>query len=256
MSKLSVSIITLNEEENLRKCLDSVKGIADEIIVVDSGSTDKTGEIAEAYGARFIHNDWPGHVIQKQFAMEKCSGDWILSLDADECLTPELADEIKDIINAENEITVNGFFLNRRNYYMGKWIWHAWYPEWRARLVRKGKGRWTGTDPHDSLSIEGPTKKLRSGDFLHYSYRDLRHHLDVTVKYARIGAQSELKKGKTFNPVKLIFSPIVRVLKDVFVKMAWRDGWRGWIILFNSMMSAFLKQAFLFEESVKKEKKN
>jgi len=251
MNKLSVAIITLNEEKNLERCLKSVEGIADEIIVLDSGSKDKTQQIAEKFGAQFLFNKWPGHVAQKNIALEKCLGDWVLSLDADECLTAELANEIKNILNGNIEDKADGYFLNRRSFYLGKWIWYAWYPEWRIRLIKKGKGKWAGTDPHDNLRVDGSTRKIKGADFLHYSYRDLKHHMDVTINYARIGAKAEINKGKSFSPIKMIISPLGRLFKQIFIKRAWMDGWRGWIIIGSSVMAAFLKQAFLFEAFVK-----
>ncbi len=250
MTKLSVAVITLNEEKNLQRCLKSVEEIADEIIVVDSGSKDKTLEIAKKFRAKTFYNQWPGHVAQKNIALEKCSGDWILSLDADECLTTELAQKIKNIINREQTSKADGYYLNRRSYYLGKWMWYAWYPEWRIRLIKSGTSKWIGTDPHDSLSDNGNTTKIKGADFLHYSYKDLKHHMAVTINYARIGAQADLKKGKRFNPFKMVFSPLARFFKLFFIKRAWMDGWRGWIAMGSSMMAAFLKQAFLFEAMV------
>ncbi|TVQ44414.1 MAG: glycosyltransferase family 2 protein [Saprospirales bacterium] len=251
MPKLSVAIITLNEEKNLARCLGSVAEIADEIIVVDSGSKDKTLEIAKDFGAKTFFNQWPGHVAQKNIALEKCTGEWILSLDADECLTPELAQKIKHIKQIEQTSAANGYYLNRKSYYLEKWMEYAWYPEWRVRLVKKGTGKWVGTDPHDNLRVIGKTAKIKGADFLHYSYRDLKHHMEVTINYARIGAQADLKKGKRFSPFKILFSPCARFFKLFFIKQAWMDGWRGWIAIVSSMMAAFLKQAFLFEALVK-----
>lgn len=251
-TSLSVAIITLNEESNLERCLQSVQGIADEILVIDSGSTDATQEIAARYGARFEFNAWPGHVAQKNLALERATHEWVLSLDADECLTPELAQEIQALLHSKEIESASGYQLNRRTFYLGDWVRHAWYPEWRLRLVKKHLARWEGTDPHDKLMVNGSEKKLKSGDFLHYSYRDLQHHFEVSLKYARIGAEAAYKKGKRFKAHKLFTSPLGRLFKFLFIKMAWRDGWRGWIILGSSMMTAFMKQAYLLERELNK----
>ncbi|MBB5021880.1 glycosyltransferase family 2 protein [Desulfurispira natronophila] len=248
---LSVAVITLNEEDNIGRCLESVKDIAAEVVVVDSGSTDQTAHIAQQYGSRFLFNQWPGHVKQKNFALQQCTQPWVLSLDADECLTPELAQAVRDLFQS-GEPRLDGYQLNRRTEYLGKWIWHAWYPEWRLRLVRREKAEWQGRDPHDKLSVSGSSAKLKGGDFLHYTYRDFSHHMEQTIKYARIGAQAALDRGETFKGRKLLLSPIGRILKMMIRRQAWRDGWRGMIITFSSAMSAFLKYAYMYEEKVRK----
>lgn len=244
---LSVAVITLNEEANIGRCLESVKDIAAEIVVVDSGSRDKTEEIARSYGANFMHNQWPGHVRQKNFALQQCTKPWVLSLDADECLTPELTQAIANLFR-NGEPAEDGYQLNRRTEYLGEWIWHAWYPEWRLRLVRREKAEWQGRDPHDKLTVAGTSVRLKGGDFLHYTYRDFSHHMEQTVKYARIGAQAALERGETFSGRKLLLSPLGRALKMLVLRQAWRDGWRGMIITFSSAMSAFLKYAYMYEQ--------
>jgi len=254
---LSVAVITLNEEHNLPRCLESVKDLAAEIVVVDSGSTDKTVEIAEAHGAKVFHNPWPGHVRQKNYALERCTSPWVLSLDADEALSHELRQALTGLF-AKPEAMADGYLLNRRNNYLGEWIWHAWYPEWRVRLVRRSKAQWTGRDPHDKLEVDGKVERLVGGDFLHWSYRDLEHHLQTTVKYARIGAQAYLEQGQGFRWHKLLFSPAGRFLKTLILKQAWRDGWRGVIISYTSAFSVFAKYAFILEEHIRRgrEKRN
>jgi len=250
---LSIAIITLNEDANLGRCLESVKAIASELVIVDSGSTDKTEEIAKRYGAQFMYNPWPGHVKQKNHALQQCTQPWVLSLDADECLTPELAKAII-VLFQHGEPACDGYELNRRTEYLGEWIWHAWYPEWRLRLVKREKGLWQGRDPHDKLTVKGTNTKLKGGDFLHYTYRDLTHHMAQTVKYARIGAQAALDRGDTFKGRKLLLSPLGRVLRMLIIRHAWRDGWRGMIITFSSAMSAFLKYAYMYEYAKTKNK--
>lgn len=242
---LSVAIITLDEESNLDRCLASLQGMAAEIIIVDSGSTDRTVEVAESYGAHVLHRDWPGHVAQKNRALEACAQPWVLALDADEPLSEELAADIRARF-ADGEPSVAGFWVNRRTWYLGAWIWHAWYPEWRLRLVRRERAHWEGQDPHDYLTVDGPTRRLR-GDLLHYSYDGVADHFMRTIKYARISAEAIERQGRPFRWYKLLFSPWFRLFQSLVIKQAWRDGWRGWIIAYSSMFAGFLKYAFLFE---------
>ena len=253
---LSVAVITLNEEKNLDRCLQSVKGLATEIVVIDSGSSDGTRKTAEKYGAVFEFRKWTGHVDQKNHALKKCSCKWVLSLDADECLSDELRAEIRRKLDSDALDDCNGYYLNRCTYYLGKWIRHAWYPEWRLRLVKRELARWEGTNPHDRLSVEGRTSRLKDGDFLHYSYRDLRHHFEVSLNYARIGAEADIEKGRRFRPLKFFGSPLGRLFKFLFLKMAWRDGWRGWIITGSAVMTAFMKQCYLLENFLARRSEN
>ena len=243
---LSVAVITLNEECNLPRCLDSVRGLAAEIVVIDSGSTDNTGAIARQCGAVFEFNAWPGHVAQKNVALRRCTQPWVLSLDADEALSPELAESIRRLF-AAGEPNESGFWLNRRTFYLGDWIWHAWYPEWRLRLVRRERAEWRGLDPHDKLEVTGPTAKLE-GDLLHYSFRDLHDHLERTIRYARIMADSQASQGKSFHWHALVFSPWYAFFKRLVLKQGWRDGWRGWVIAFVNLLGSFAKSAFLLEK--------
>jgi len=209
---LSVAVITLNEEANLARCLQSVAGLARETVVIDSGSSDATLEIARRYGARIEVRAWPGHVKQKNHALAQCREPWVLSLDADEALSPELRQAIIDLF-AQGEPAHAGYLVNRRTFYLGDWVWHAWYPEWRLRLVRREQAQWIGTDPHDLLRVSGTTARL-PGDLLHYSYRDLEDHLLRTIKYARIGAAEILRKGGRFQGHKLLLSPWSRLLRS------------------------------------------
>ena len=243
---LSVAIITKNEADNLPRLLDSLKPLnAAEIVVVDSGSTDETVAIAKARGARVIETDWPGHVAQKNRALDACQQPWILSLDADEPISKELTESLKALY-ASGGPDKDGYEISRRTWYLGDWLRHTWYPEWRLRLVRKGKARWEGLDPHDRLELQGSIGRL-SGDILHYSYRDLEDHFRRSIAYARIGAQSLAARGKPFRWHKVVLAPLVRFLRLLIVQQGWRDGWRGWIIAWSSMFSGFLKYAFLYE---------
>lgn len=248
---LSVAIITKNEEANLARCLESVSGLAQETVILDSGSTDGTEAIARRYGARFEVTDWPGHVRQKNRALSRCRSQWVLSLDADEALSDTLRAALLRLFEA-GEPSADGYEVNRLNRYLGAWIRHAWYPEWRLRLVRREKAEWVGVDPHDYLQVRGRVERLQ-GDLLHYSYRDLEDHFQRTIMYARIGAEQQIKNGRPVRWHQLLLSPWVRLFRSLVVKQSWRDGWRGWIIAMSSMFSCFAKYAFMLERELRRQ---
>jgi len=244
---LSVAVITKDEEANLPRLLDSLERLQPaEVVIVDSGSTDATVAIARDYGAHVIETDWPGHVEQKNRALAACHQPWILSLDADEPISPELADNIRDLLVNESAPVNTGYEVSRLTWYLGDWLRHVWYPEWRLRLVKNGAAQWTGYNPHDRLEVNGPTGRI-NGDIHHYSYADIDDHFRRSIDYARIGAEALAARGKPFRWHKIIFSPIARFIRLMVFRQGWRDGWRGWIIAWSSMFSAFLKYAFLYE---------
>ena len=242
---LSVALVTLNEEANLPRCLESVREIAAEIVIIDSGSTDRTPEIARQYNARFETAAWEGFILQKNRSLDACTQPWVLFLDADEALSPELAASLKALF-AKGEPQADGYDLNRRTWYLGAWIWHTWYPEWRLRLIRRGAARWGGMDPHAALDFTGKAARLK-GDLLHYSFRDLQDHLQRTIGYARTMAASYAASGRKFHWHQLLLSPWVAVAKHLVLKGGWRDGWRGWIISIVRGVDCFAKYAFLLE---------
>lgn len=243
--RISAAIITFNEEKNIRGCLGSIKWV-DEIIVVDSFSTDKTVEICREYTDRVIQREWSGHVKQKQFALEQATGDWILSLDADERLSQEAAEEIKSRV-LHSSPSVDGFILPRQSYYLKRWINHGgWYPDSKLRLVRRGRARWGGDDPHDKLIINGKTGRLR-GKILHYVYSDISHQLKTVDSFSRISAEQWHKDGKKFNLFFLLFRPPIRFLEMYIWKKGFLDGMPGFIIAVVSSYYIFLKYAKLWE---------
>jgi hypothetical protein len=242
---LSIAIITLNEEANLPRCLASVRGLASEIVVIDSGSIDRTAKLAKEFGAKFEFQKWQGHVAQKNTALQRCSQPWVLCLDADEEASPELVASIRQLLT-KGQPAPDGFWVNRRTFYLGDWIRHVWYPEWRLRLVRKERAEWDGADPHDRLEVTGPTERLE-GDLLHYSYRDLQDHLQRTIKYAQISAASYTRAGKKCHWYNLLFSPCVAFFRQLVIRQGWRDGWRGWLIAGVTTVHVFAKYAFLLE---------
>ena len=241
---LSVSIISFNEAANIGRTLDSIKPIASEIIVVDSHSTDNTREIAGNYGAKVYAEDWKGHIRQKNSALEKCTQPWILSLDCDEVVSSELREAIA---NAVSQGTRPGYRVNRRTFYLGKLLRYAWQPDWNLRLVRKDAApEWAGYDPHDRLRIEGRSGRLE-GDLIHYSYADLRDHMQRLVAYAQIAANSYHQNEKRFQWHHLLFNPLAAFAKKYILKRAFLDGSRGFIVSMSSFIYVFLKYLFLWE---------
>lgn len=246
MIKLTVAIITFNEEKNIARCLESVKSIADEIFVVDSYSTDATQKICESYGVRFLCNPFKGHIEQKNFALEHSTHDYVLSLDADEALSIKLLEEIKKI---KSNITADGYRFNRLTNYNGFWVKHCgWYPDTKLRLVKKEKAQWVGDNPHDILKMKNnePTLFLE-GDLLHYSYESIAAHINQTDKFTTIAAHAAFKKGKRSNVFKIFSRPLLKFLRDYFFKRGFLDGRYGFIICSINALSAMLKYSKLYD---------
>ncbi len=233
--KLSAVIITLNEERNLPRCLESLREVADEIVVVDSFSTDGTRSIAEQMGARFIEHRFEGHIQQKNFALTCASHEWILSLDADEALDETLRASIMIIKNNGNAM---GYSMNRLTNYCGKWVRHCgWYPDTKVRLIRAGAGTWQGVNPHDRLDLTGGVQPTHlKGDILHYSYYTLDDHRKQIEYFGDIAAHELFVQGKTISPIMIYFKVIAQFIKSFFLKLGILDGFTGWTI---SRMSAF-----------------
>lgn len=243
---LSIAVVTFNEEHNIRACLESVAW-AEEIVVVDACSTDATVAICRQFTDRIIQRPWPGHVAQKQFALEQTRGAWILSLDADERLSPEAAQEIKTIIRDNN--AADGYTFPRLSYYLGRWIRHGgWYPDRKLRLVRRGCGRWTGQDPHDKLIVQGPTGQCR-GHIYHYVYRDISQQLKTVDSFSRITALQWHGQGKEPRLVEMLVKPPLKFLETYLWKLGFLDGMAGFIISVISSYYVFLKYAKLWELS-------
>ena len=224
---LSLVVIAKNEAERIAACLGSVPA-AVEKIVVDSGSTDGTVERARAAGARVEVRDWPGHVAQKNRAFALATQPWILSLDADEALSPEahaaLVDALKDPGNAV------GFSFPRRSNWLGTELLHGrWYPDRKVRLVRRGLGRWVGDDPHDKLSVDGPIRRL-SGDILHHPYRDLSDHLSTIDRYSRIQADTMAARGVRARWWDVAFRPPLHFADAFLLRRGFLDGMSGFAV--------------------------
>ena len=244
MIKLTVAIITYNEEKNIGRCISSVLEVADEILVVDSYSTDKTEEICHQFGVRFVKNPFKGHIEQKNYALELSSHQHVLSLDADEALSPELLEEIKKI---KEHFDLDGYSFNRLTNYNGHWVRYCgWYPDTKLRLIDKSKAMWRGTNPHDILQMNNNEKTgLLKGDLLHYSYESIASHVSQTDKFTSIAAKAAFKAGKKSSIFKIITRPILKFLRDYFYKRGFLDGRYGFIICSINALSAMLKYSKL-----------
>lgn len=233
--KLSAAIITYNEESNIERCIQSLLNIADEVFVVDSFSTDKTKEICLSLGARFLENPFQGHIQQKNFALQNATHDWVISLDADEVLTPELQQSILEI--KENP-RFDGYRLNRLTNYCGHWVRHCgWYPDTKVRLVHKDKARWTGTNPHDRLDLlKDEETGFLNGDLLHYSYNSIDEHYKQIEYFGDISARELHKQGKKTNYFTIFIKVIAQFIKSYFIMKGFLDGKTGFTI---SRLSAY-----------------
>jgi glycosyltransferase involved in cell wall biosynthesis len=241
-AKLSVIIITFNEEKNIKACIESVEGLADEVLVLDSFSTDKTAEICADKAVRFEQHTFDGHVQQKNRAMNMASHDWVLSLDADERLSEELKRSIQ-IAKQEAFHWAKGFRVNRRNFYAGKWIrYGGWYPDAKIRLWDRRFGSWQGTNPHDRVDLIATAKEAPIfGDIMHYTFHSASEHLAQAGKFGRIGGQALKDRPFFWLFFKLILSPPWRWLKMYILKAGFLDGWRGLSIATITSYEVLLK---------------
>lgn len=244
MIQLSAVIITFNEERNIARCISSLLDIADEILVVDSFSTDNTTQIAQKMGAKIVQHVFEGHVEQKNFALSQASFNHVISLDADEALSEEL---IKSISDAKSKWHNDGYRMKRLTNFCGQWIKHCgWYPDIKLRLFDKRKGMWGGTNPHDKFEMMQKHKlPLLRGDLLHYSYYTIEELIETTERYAQIKAKAQFQNGRRAWFLKMYLGPVVRFAQDYFFKRGFLDGYFGFVICRNNARSVFLVQKYL-----------
>lgn len=244
---LSVAIICRNNQATIGRTLASVAGLADEIVAVDSGSTDGTIPLLEQHHARIIRTDWRGHVATKQMALDACTQDWILSLDSDESLLRELRSAIERVL-ADHAAPAAGYLVNRKVFYRDRPLNHAWQPEHRLRLVKRARARWTGLDPHDQLQLlDGSHPPLLPGDLRHDSISSFSDFLCKQAAHARTMAQSMQRQGYRGSVLRLVTSPPGAVMKQLILKQAWRDGWPGWLAAASTAAASLMKHAALIE---------
>lgn len=254
--KISGVIITLNEEQNIERCIKSLMAVCDEIVVIDSGSTDKTEDICKNYGVNFIHQDFLGYTNQKNFAIDQAKYDYILSLDADESLSDELTNEILKI---KTNWQFDGYEMNRLTNYCGQWVYHTgWYPDRKIRLFKRDKARWKGGALHEKMTMNDAASLTRiKGDLLHYSYYTIDDHLKQIEKFTKIASKELFEKGYKPGKLKVIFSGPVRFIRDFVVKRGFMDGYTGFRIALVSSFATYLKYARvkeLFEQDKIKRK--
>jgi glycosyltransferase involved in cell wall biosynthesis len=243
--QISVVIIAYNEEACIESALKSVEGIADEIILVDSFSTDDTVKIAKKYTSRVFQRQWTNYADQKNFANGKASNPWILSLDADESLSPDLAEEILDLKKEGADCAA--FSMPRKVWYLGKWIrFSGWYPDRKTRLFRQDAARWEGEFVHESLVVRGRVVKLK-GSIHHFTYRNIRDHLDRINRFSTLGAQKLYARNRKCRWFHLAVLPCSRFIKSYFLKLGFLDGFAGFVIAVFNGYAIFVRYAKLRE---------
>ena len=249
---LSAAIITYNEEARIANCVRSVHDWCDEVLVLDSHSTDGTEQAARTFAkVRFEVHDFDGHIQQKNRALDMARGKWVVSLDADEVVTPELAGSIRRFIEAHPE--ADGARVRRLTFHLGRFIRHGGWYNTRYRLVRRGRGHWGGENPHDSIFLdEVPLWKqnlgpVLTGDLLHYSFTDLSHQVDTLNKFSSIVAFTRAERGTRFSLLKMLFKPVGKFFELYFLKLGFLDGVPGIITAINTCYASFLRFAKVYE---------
>ena len=247
--KISATIIAFNEAENIRDACESVAW-ADEILLVDSESTDATREIAAECGARVIVNAWPGFAAQKQFAVDTARHDWIFSLDADERISPELLASLKILRDVDESHLADGYRVARRAFYLGRWIrGGGWYPDYQLRLFNRKRGSWGDRLIHESVTMNaGACVETLKGDLLHYSMQNTAHHQRmIEERYAPLGARQMLRDGKRTTRLQISVAGPLAFLRSFVLKGGWRDGRAGFTIAKFAAHHASLKHSILYE---------
>jgi glycosyltransferase involved in cell wall biosynthesis len=241
---LSVTIIARDEEDRIGDAIRSVS-FADEIIVLDSGSRDATVSVSRSLGAQVIETDWPGYAEQKNRALGHARHDWVLSIDADERVSPELADSIRAVL-ADGPPS-DGYAVARRQWYLGRWIRHCgWYPNRSIRLFRRSKSRWVGLELHERVEVDGTVGRL-SGDLLHLSYRNLSDHLKTIDRYSTLFAQESRTRGRRARWWDLVFRPPLFFLKRYLLSLGFLDGVHGIIVCGMGAFYTLSRWSKLFE---------
>jgi glycosyltransferase involved in cell wall biosynthesis len=239
MPKISACIISYNEEARIEACLKSLLPVADEIVVVDSLSTDRTREIAAKYTEQVFEQAFLGHVEQKNFAVQKASHDWILSLDCDERLDATLTQSILEVKNRLDEAAA--WRMARKTFYIYRWLNHCWYPDIKTRLFNRKLAKWGGINPHDHVEVtQGSVKTLR-GDILHYSFNSISDHLRTIDNFTEIGADEIIKRGKSVSVLAPFTHGFWTFFRSLVIKRGFMDGFAGLVVSVLSGVHAFVK---------------
>ncbi len=254
---VSACIIAMNEVDRIRRCIESVSW-CDEVVVLDSGSTDGTQALCRELGARVIETDWPGWVKQKQRAAEAATHDWIFSLDADERVDDELRDALLALRAtcladdgttglADGGTKPLAFAVTRKVFFLGGWIKHGgWYPEWRTRLFHRGHAAWGGIDPHDRVETACTVKRVRDGNLEHYTWRSMEDYLDKTNRFSTVAANEKYKRGKRARWWDICLRPAFRFFRMYVLRAGFLDGGRGLVLAILDSYGVFLKYAKLW----------
>ncbi len=244
--KISAVIIAKDEARHIVACVQSV-AFCDEVLVVDSGSTDATPALARGAGARVVETDWPGYVAQKNRAASLAANDWVLSLDADERVDAPLAQAI-EALRRGSEPSAAAFEVRRHTYYLGRWIDHGgWYPEWRARLFDRRRATWGGVDPHDRVEANGPVERIASGDLEHRTYGSIAEHVNQINRFTTIAAREKLARGRRSSLFAMLFHPVWCFFRMYVLRAGFLDGRAGFVIARLSAHYVFLKYAKVWE---------
>jgi glycosyltransferase involved in cell wall biosynthesis len=245
-ARLSVTVITWNEEARLPACLESVAW-ANEIVVVDAESGDRTVEVARGYTDHVVVRPWEGFGRQKNFALERTTGDWILSLDADEEVSAELRADIVRVL--DGEARADAYAVPRRNIFWGQWVRHGrLYPDWQVRLFRRGHGRFVERDVHESIEVRGDVGRL-SGPLVHRSYRDVADFLERTNRYTSLAAAEWVRQGRRAGVRDLVLRPAGRFFSMYVLHRGFADGWRGFLLAALYAYYVLIRSVKIWERS-------
>ena len=253
MDKVSAVIIVYNEEKNLRECLKTVQW-ADEIVVVDSHSQDRTVEIARGFTKKIFQKEYKGHIDKKRFAVSKATHDWVFSIDADERVTPELKEGIREVLT-QGAVEAVGYDMPRMTRHLERWILHGeWYPDRVTRLFRRSRMRYEGTEPHDRVILEGKRGHLH-GLLLHYNYRDFAHQIQTVQTYSDVAAKALFAEGRRAGFRNIVLRPPFKFFKCYILKRGFLDGWPGFIIAATSAFYVLAKYVKLYEMQLSAKKR-
>lgn len=250
---VSAIVVCLNEEERIRDCLESLRW-CDEVVVVDSFSTDRTPEICRNYTDRFIQRPWAGYRDQKAYAHSQATKDWVLLVDADERVTAELQNEILEVLARESG-RYAGYSIPRLVHYLGRWWWRGgWYPDYDVRLFRRDRATWGGFDPHEKIIVDGAVRRLRH-PLHHFSYRNIEDHLNRINRFTSISSRELSKSGRRWRLSEALLRPPVRFFHSYILKRGFMEGFGGLYVAVTAAVYVFLKYAKLWEIEVEEKKK-
>ena len=247
---ISACVIAKDEADRIGPCLESL-AFCDEIVVLDSGSTDGTQDLCRAAGARVIETDWPGWVAQKNRAVEAASHDWILSLDADERVDAELRAQVEALRDGAlgQDDTPRAYEMTRRVWYLGRWIKHGgWYPEWRIRLFDRRHARWGGMDPHDRIETEARVGRIRTGNLEHFTYRSMQDHFRQMIRFSHVTAEEMYARGRRHSFWAMLLRPPYRFFHMYILRLGFLDGRAGFVLARLGAYFVFMKYAQLWDK--------